>query len=162
LHDSFLKTIEGNVQRFYPSVMNISPCTGCNGCRESGGCVIDDGMQLVYPPLKNAELITISYPIYFTGLPSPLKSLVDRCHALWKRNASLPAAFRTRRAILFACGGSAYPGMFRPSLTVLKHFLGTLSVNIDFEQSLFYCNTDSDPKKITVFPDLTDTIDGHY
>jgi len=162
LHESFLRTLEGDVQRFFPSRMNISHCTGCNACDETGECVIDDGMMILYPPLKNAELVTISYPLYFTGPPSPLKALIDRCHALWKIRSRLPVASRTRRAIIFACGGSAYSGMFSPSLTMLKHFLGTLSINIDLERSVFYCNTDSIPKKITVFPDFTDTIDGNY
>lgn len=163
LHEEYLKDRVERVSRFYPARMHLEPCKACNACKTGKACIIDDDMYLLYDTLVSASLISVSYPLYFSGLPSTLKTVIDRCHALWnhKRTESLSLP-PNRKAILFVTAGSSYSGMFRPSLTVMKHFLNTISVVIDFEQSHFICNTDESPQKVSVYPDLTDTIGGKY
>lgn len=164
LHDSFLSGsgISGEISRFSPIEMNIAACKGCDFCSHNADCVIQDDMQILYKQLKESQIITLSYPLYFSGLPSPLKALIDRCQALWQqRENGIWTPPPTRRAIIIASAGKCYRGMFSPSLTILRHFFNTLGVKIDLETSMFYCNTDSTPEKIRVFNDYTDTINGN-
>ena len=45
-----------DISHFYPIDMNIEHCRACNECSKGHGCVIQDGMQAVYPAFKDAEL----------------------------------------------------------------------------------------------------------
>ncbi len=57
----------------------IKPCQGCMGCRPDKVCVLpeDDG-QLVGQKLKEADLLIVGSPSYWSNLPSPLKVIFDR------------------------------------------------------------------------------------
>ena len=65
--------------------LKIAPCGEFYGCLRDGKCIIDDDMQLVYPKLLEAEGIVLASPIFFYGLTSQVKALIDRCQALWVR-----------------------------------------------------------------------------
>jgi multimeric flavodoxin WrbA len=59
----------------------IGSCIGCNACyREEHKCVQDDDMTQCYEQLAKAEVIVIATPIYFYGVSSQLKCLIDRLH----------------------------------------------------------------------------------
>ena len=61
--------------------LRIRPCTGCLCCwtKTPGQCVQQDDMQRVYAAIERADVIIESFPLYFYGLPGPLKTLTDRC-----------------------------------------------------------------------------------
>ena len=63
----------------------ISPCIACGGCEKTGRCVVQDGMQELYPRIDAAERLILVSPIYFYGLTAQLKAFIDRCQALWSR-----------------------------------------------------------------------------
>ncbi len=126
------------------SQYNISPCNGCGLCATSGKCVINDDMQKFYPILENCKNIFISSPIYFSSLPSHLKAFIDRTQPLfWKKFSKNPE----RSGIVFLSAGSFYPGIFSPSITILRHFFNTIGIRYDRENSEFYFNTDTVPQK---------------
>ena len=58
--------------------MDISGCVGCNGCKESFQCVIEDDVQDILECVRESEEVTIASPIYMAGVPSQLKALLDR------------------------------------------------------------------------------------
>lgn len=63
------------------ATLNINGCLGCNACITNGHkCVQKDDMQSVYDRLKDVEVIVIATPIYFYGVSSQLKCLIDRLH----------------------------------------------------------------------------------
>jgi multimeric flavodoxin WrbA len=64
--------------------LDIQGCTGCNGCRTDGRdiCVVDDDMHKVYELLRWADVVVLSSPIYFYGLSSWLKAIIDRLYGL--------------------------------------------------------------------------------
>ena len=39
-------------------------------------------MQEVYEKIKSASVIVLSAPVYFYGLPSHVKAMIDRCQTL--------------------------------------------------------------------------------
>ena len=55
-------------------------CTGCEGCRETYRCVIDDDMQKLYPELLEADAIILGSPAYFYNVTGDMKTFIDRCY----------------------------------------------------------------------------------
>ena len=60
--------------------LNIKPCRGCFSCwsKTPGKCCIHDDMQEIIEKILRADVIIWSFPLYYFGLPGPLKNLIDR------------------------------------------------------------------------------------
>lgn len=73
----------------YPQVYDINrltvkPCIDCSVCSNSyGKCVHDDDMESVYKALKATDVLIVASPVYFNGITSKLKQLVDRCQMIF-------------------------------------------------------------------------------
>lgn len=73
-----------NGERLQISDYKIKACTGCESCKKSGFCVLqDDDMILFYTAIQNTKKIIIISPIYFFGMPSHFKALIDRTQVFW-------------------------------------------------------------------------------
>lgn len=59
---------------------NIADCTGCEGCKNTLKCVIDDDMQKIYPRLLKADAIILGSPTYFYNVTAHVKAFLDRCY----------------------------------------------------------------------------------
>jgi len=63
--------------------LEIQPCDGCDSCQtKSGGCVISDDMQEIYPKLQDADVIVIASPVYWFNMTAQTKAFLDRWYAL--------------------------------------------------------------------------------
>ena len=60
--------------------LDIKPCLGCFSCwsKTPGICCIHDDMQAVIEKILWADVVVWSFPLYYFGLPGPLKNLIDR------------------------------------------------------------------------------------
>ena len=58
----------------------IHPCTGCFACwkLQNGKCVQNDDQNEILEKIKDADVILWSFPLYCYGMPSHLKTVVDR------------------------------------------------------------------------------------
>lgn len=59
----------------------ILPCLDCRGCKRAEGgnrCVLDDGMNEIYPWLEWADLIIFGTPVYWYGPTAKMKLFIDR------------------------------------------------------------------------------------
>lgn len=58
----------------------VKPCTGCFYCwkRGNGVCALHDDVQMIHQKILAADVIIVSFPLYFFGMPSQLKALIDR------------------------------------------------------------------------------------
>ena len=74
-----------DIEKVYVRSLTISGCQECGGCDKTGSCVILDDMKNVYPSMWEAEIIFLSSPIFFYGLPGPAKQLIDRSQAMWSK-----------------------------------------------------------------------------
>ena len=115
-----------------PCKLNISGCTACEGCKETGECIIHDEMDAVYPILKEAQRIIIASPIFFFGIPAQFKLLIDRCQCLWYEKYVLKKTTTSniqRKALLMLVGGmkKGEIGITCAEAT-LKAFLRTIDV----------------------------------
>ncbi len=112
----------------------VDPCIACDGCNEDGvGCSRrGDAWHPIETALREADALLIASPVYFMGLPAPLKAMVDRLQALWwyreggGRVAINEGPFRRAGLILVAAGDDQ---VFRPSQRVARAAVNTL----DFE-----------------------------
>jgi len=100
-------------------------------------------MHLIYDALRCADIITFSFPLYFSSMPSQMKAVIDRCELLWqeKRRGAVSAPSRTGMAFITA--GSSYKNMFLPSITVLSHLMNSLGGTLDREHSILVDALDS-------------------
>ncbi len=57
---------------------NIAPCDGCNSCRKTSICHLQDDMQLIYRQLLAADAIILGSPVYFGSVSAQAKAIMDR------------------------------------------------------------------------------------
>jgi multimeric flavodoxin WrbA len=67
-----------SVESFYLHGMDIRGCDGCEECRETGVCVIQDDMQPIYGRLEKADGIVLASPIDWFTYSGQLKLCIDR------------------------------------------------------------------------------------
>lgn len=60
--------------------MNISHCVGCFGCWKvtPGQCVVRDDMDIIRDKIMESDNIILSFPLYFFGVSSKMKTMLDR------------------------------------------------------------------------------------
>jgi multimeric flavodoxin WrbA len=58
----------------------ITDCIGCEGCKDSYKCVVNDDMQKIYPLLLEADAIILGSPTYFYNVTANVKAFIDRCY----------------------------------------------------------------------------------
>jgi multimeric flavodoxin WrbA len=68
------------VELFYTRRLNVYPCLGDRSCwkRTPGECVQKDDMRMLLPKVQRADIIVLAVPVYFDGMPGPMKNVFDR------------------------------------------------------------------------------------
>jgi multimeric flavodoxin WrbA len=141
------KVLEGagsagaEIQRVYVREMKISGCQECGGCDKTGECVIPDEMQQIYPKLLDSEILFLSSPIFFYGLPSQAKALVDRSQAMWSKRALEKSPEQRKRydhgrGYLIAVGATKGKNLFDGVQLTAKYFFDALDKS--YEGGLFF------------------------
>lgn len=112
LLDNFLKGAEEagcKVEKVNICALKIAPCDEGNSCHRTGKCRIRDHMQGLYEKLLEADVLCISTPTFFMGVPAQLKCAIDRCQALWAKRFVLKEELRSdnkeRSGYLIATAG---------------------------------------------------------
>jgi len=64
--------------------LKINPCQGDMSCwlRTPGECYQDDDMRVLYPKLREADVLVFAAPVFVDGMPWTMKTLIDRMVAL--------------------------------------------------------------------------------
>lgn len=116
------------------SEVEIGPCVACDGCREKSGiilkdadgkeitvqrhrCVFDDDMQTVYDLIDEVDEVIVVSPVFFSGSPSLLKSLLDRLQPYFWARAS---AGEKRPAVLHVVGEGGDPHGYEALVSEVK------------------------------------------
>ena len=62
--------------------LTVAGCIACEGCKkdEDQGCVVDDDMQRIYEQVRDSDVVVFASPVYFYGVTSWLKAVVDRMY----------------------------------------------------------------------------------
>lgn len=97
--DGFIKgaqSVGHTVVRIDVDRANVNPCTGCVRCGYEGPCIQHDGMHAVREDVLAADMVVFATPLYYYGMSSQLKTVLDRfCSA----NFSITSK-RMKRALL--------------------------------------------------------------
>ena len=64
----------------YLGSMNIKGCTGCEQCKDTYRCIINDDMQGLYGKIMSADAMIVGSPTYFYNISSDLKALIERLY----------------------------------------------------------------------------------
>ena len=128
------------IERYHAYEMMVHPCTGCGQCDNDAKCAFDD-MHSLYLSLLKADLVTISFPLYFSSLPGPLKNIIDRCQLLW---CAEPDASKTKKGIVCITAGSDYKEILMPSHRVISHFMKSIGGHFESTNSIFFPSLDSE------------------
>ncbi|NOX20592.1 MAG: flavodoxin family protein [Nitrospirae bacterium] len=129
-----LKVIEAEGQEVIvikAATMKIAPCLNCDGCVETGQCIIKDDMDSVFDAIKEADRVLVVSPVFFFGVPAQLKALIDRCQALWCKKYLLKQPIsdkKDRKGLLILVGGMARERGFEASNATVTAFFRTIDV----------------------------------
>lgn len=119
--------------------LDIQPCRGCFACwrNEAGQCVIKDDMRDIIADCVWADVTIWSFPLYYFGVPGPLKNLIDRqlpmsLPFMVERtdgvgNGSHPGRYDMsgkRSVIISTCGFYTAEGNYDSVLTQFDHICG--------------------------------------
>lgn len=90
--------------------MDIKPCDACQG-KKAKGCIIKNDMQILYPKLRQAEVLIIASPVYWFTFSSQIKLFMDRWYGLRgsEDNSFEGIGFRDKRIGIILTGGDRDP-----------------------------------------------------
>jgi multimeric flavodoxin WrbA len=133
--------------------LDMKGCQECMECLATGECVIDDDMRRIYELMEEADVLLVASPIFFSGLSSQVKMVIDRCQCIWARKYRLhrPLGDSKRRVGAFLSVGGRKRSDFSNAISVIKVFL----INLDVEYAGELTFTGIDEKgSILDYPDL--------
>ena len=85
LADEFIAGAEESgceVIRFDAAFKKIHPCVACEKCHSgNSGCTFKDDMEELNPHLLEADGVVFASPIYYYGMNSQIRSVIDRFYA---------------------------------------------------------------------------------
>ena len=118
------------VEKIVVDKLKISPCREYYGCLRDGNCVIRDDMDSIYPKLLEADGVIVASPMFFYGLTSQVKALIDRCQALWARKYILKQSppDAGRKGAFIAVGATKGRKLFDGSILTVKYFFQSIGV----------------------------------
>lgn len=103
--------------------LDIKGCIGCDYC-QCGSCVYNDEMKEILETLLMADGVLVISPVYFSGVPSQFKAVLDRFQPLfWKRQALLQAGRELphkKPLYLYVVGGGGDPHGFDGLVTTVR------------------------------------------
>ncbi|MDE6797269.1 MAG: flavodoxin family protein [Ruminococcus sp.] len=85
LAENFIRGAEESgheVCRFDSAFMNVHPCIACEKCHNTNtGCAFKDDMEKINPEILSADMIVFVTPIYYYGMTSQIRAVIDRFYA---------------------------------------------------------------------------------
>lgn len=95
-----------NVEHVSLAENEIRPCTGCEKCyKKAWDCPIEDDAIEVLQRMASADGLLVATPVYFGGVTSQLKALIDRSVMAYTKTA-----FKDKVAGGLSVGGGKHGG----------------------------------------------------
>jgi len=93
---------------------HFQPCNACERCRKDKECTgLQDGMQLIYPKIREAKGMVVISPIYSYNVTALMKSFIDRLYSFYYFSDERPGQWSSqladqgRKAIIAVVGEQA-------------------------------------------------------
>ncbi|MBN1276343.1 MAG: flavodoxin family protein [Deltaproteobacteria bacterium] len=140
----------------YVRDLKIAGCIECGSCGETGECLIKDDMGLVYKLLDQADVIFLASPIFFYGLTSQAKAVVDRVQAKWSKRMIEKTPEQRKihirgKGYLIAVGATTGKRLFDGVELTARFFFDALDMS--YKGGLFFRRIEK-PADITKQPDV--------
>jgi multimeric flavodoxin WrbA len=94
----------------------LSPCTGCGQCFETGKCAVDDNFNNIYAQMIDADAVFIVSP-HYAPIPAKLSMLLEKMEQIsflhWFQDNSYKTAMYKKPVGIIAHGGGSEKGMLR-------------------------------------------------
>jgi multimeric flavodoxin WrbA len=117
------------IEKIILNELAIKPCQECGGCYETGACIIDDDMQIIYDKLAQVHGLIVASPIFFSGISAQLKAMIDRIQCHWiakyrlvKEITNLP---EPREGVFISVRGQRGHAVFKAAAKPVKAFMAT-------------------------------------
>ncbi len=114
------------------STLDMRPCVELYHCAVDGTCSLRDDMTPLYDELIAADRIVLASPIFFYGLTSQAKAVVDRCQALWMRRHVLKSwqpDVDARQVALIALGATKESRLLDGVVMSANYFFDAVGVS---------------------------------
>lgn len=123
------------LQEFDVSQADVRGCDGCDFCLTDDECIIVDDMTQIYDCLSEVDRVILVTPIYFAGLPSQMKAVLDRLQPYywrWKEREEDGEPQPEKRPLtLFIIGDGGDPHGYEPLLTTVRSAVAIAGFSID-------------------------------
>jgi len=132
-----------SVEKVFLCKRNIYPCTGCEDCRKTGECCLDDNMDQLYRKVLAANGVILAAPVYFNSVNAQTKAFIDRFQCIWERKHTLgkdvtdPVTRPARRGLFLSAARSDNPRVFEGAVKVMDNFFETVDINY-YERLFFF------------------------
>jgi multimeric flavodoxin WrbA len=134
-----------HVQKILIRDLKITPCQEYNACLKTGQCIIRDEMNMLYEQLLEADAVVLAAPVFFANVPAQVKTIIDRCQALWARKYILkitnPKSQIPRKGFFISAGGTKGDHLFDGTIATVKYFFK--AINVDYAGQLVYNQIDT-------------------
>lgn len=132
-------SLGGQIEKVVLADREIYPCRHCDGCIQTGVCIIKDDMQYLHSKFKTADRLILATPLFFMSVTAQTKLAIDRCQALWAEKyllnirRTLASDGSRRRGLFLSVGGLRRTGLFDPARATVRAFFATCDVSYDDE-----------------------------
>ena len=127
LANEFIKGAQENghiIKELDIAHLSLHPCLGCDYCGMDGDCIQKDDMSMVKGSILNADMLVFVTPLYYFGMSSQLKMMVDRFYSF---NISL--SIQEKKSVLIAAAWNSSKDTMKD---LYNHYL-TLCNYLHFE-----------------------------
>jgi len=131
-----------NIKKIRLGDLDFKGCISCGGCDKTGVCVLKDDMTPIYNEIKEADAVALASPIYFAGITSQLKAMIDRFQSEWVakyilRRSTKYEGRRTNKKGAFICvSGHQKDIFFKCARKPVAAFFKTM--DIEFNDELYF------------------------
>ncbi|HWP80970.1 MAG TPA: flavodoxin family protein [Candidatus Acidoferrum sp.] len=104
----------------------VASCCDCRACAAGSGCVLRDEFSKLVAGARAADLLIFAYPIYFEGMPAPMKAVIDRMQQFFYREkvcGRMPVG-EAKAAAVVTMGGNKVGDVHDGVLTFASRALG--------------------------------------
>lgn len=150
LLDKFLEGLKDSgedvhIKKIYIRDMNINHCIGCGYCEKTGKCFMNDDMDILYKDFDEADAVVLASPMFFNGVTSYTKTMINRCQIFWSskyvlKKSSIDRSKKRFGYFISVSGAPEENTDFECAKSVIKFFFR--AINTEYRGELFAANTD--------------------
>ncbi len=123
------------IEKIVLNELRFFPCQNCDGCLNTGVCILQDDLTSLYSKIEQAEVVVIATPVFFGSVSAQTKMMIDRFQAVWVAKNKLNRFFKKKEGYLLVVTGQRKNRFFKNVKETVKMFFNIL--NIEYKDELF-------------------------